>query len=414
MSARPRHAIPVLTFAVTYLVYAASYLARANAAAAKRSLASSLQLSDARLGVLDTCFLGTYTLGTALLGRVVDGCSPWRVLSLALLLSGFANGLAATLQHPDALALGYCYALNGVAQCLVYPAALTALRRAFARKGFLTVPALLTGLWCTSSSLGTCAGRQAATWLVQRTGSWRAAFAFPAMLCVALSCSLTALAPALAPAVASTPAGAPAGTPRRRASLALLTTGVLFGVAKLVRYFIALWLPYLLPRTAAAPSPALFDAGNLGGALLAGAVADILPGGSACSAQPLAALLFALLAAALTALHAALTQQEQAHLASGLLLIAGLASGGAEALTGPIATLQLAQPGGEASAAAVIGGIGAFGALVAAPLPAALGGDWAKVFTALASSAAAAAGMSAALAMTARRRRSSAARTKSE
>ena len=385
-------------FVATYALYGLSYAARSASSVAKRPLAADLRLTDGDLGTLDAFFLGAYVVATGVVSPLLDLHDRWRVLDLCILFVGLANGIvAATDEVPHGTPVGLliwarlcgAYALHGAAQALVYPAALSVLRASATGR----VSATALAVWSSASATGGLLGRSLASQLVQRSAfGWRATFALPALLHVAIGCCLPMLrrpaARRTAPASAPMPA-APAVSRGSALSPTVVTTGILYGCAKCVRYAFALWLPFF--QTPAAQggrgggAATLFDFGNLSGSLIGGALADAAPGGPAYSVRPLAAACFAALSLLLPLLgSSSLSPAMHAH----AMLLVGAAAGAAETLCGPVATAMLAAgsaqegeaagQGGAQSMGAVAGVIntlGALGALAAAPLPARLGGD---------------------------------------
>jgi sugar phosphate permease len=387
-----------VAFGVTYALYGLSYAARSASSVAKRPLSVDLGLTDGDLGTLDAFFLGAYVVATGVVSPLLDLHDSWRVLDLCILFVGLANGLvAATDEVPHGTPVGLlvwarlcgAYALHGAAQALVYPAALSVLRAAATGR----VSATALAVWSSASATGGLLGRWLARQCVQRSAfGWRAVFALPALLHVALGCGLPMLRRPGARRAA--PAPAPTTIPpvvSRWSGLSppVVTIGILYGCAKCVRYAFALWLPFFQGQAGAAAT--LFDIGNLGGSLIGGALADAAPGGPAYSVRPLAAACFATLCLLLPLLgSSSLSSAMHAH----AMLLVGAAAGAAETLCGPVATAMLAAgsiPEGEGevrtpstgAVAGVINTLGALGGLAAAPLPARLGGDWGALCGAL-------------------------------
>jgi len=383
-------------FVVTYATYFLAYSARTNAAVVKKQLSAELQLSDIDLGVLDSCFLASYLVSTLFLSSLLDSLDSWLVLDVCVLAVGLASGLiAATDESAPALLtwarLCFAHCLNGAAQSLVYPSALSSLRSCGGR-----VSATALAVWCSASAAGGLAGRTLAAYATTTFG-WRAAFAIPAMLNVFVGCLLPLLhtgeigKDAKRPAKTKVTIGHAPSSRSTALSPHALLAGFMYGCAKCVRYAFALWLPLLHGRTQAnhasttGRQSALFDIGNLSGSLLAGALADAVPGGPAYSAGPLAVAAFGALAILLPVLGAPLTastggddsMRRTATLAH-IMLVTGAASGAAETLSGPIslAVLTAAACSGSGTIAGVVNTLGALGALAAAPLPARLGLEW--------------------------------------
>ena len=396
-----------VAFVVTYALYGLSYAARSASSVAKRPLAADLGLADGDLGTLDAFFLGAYVVATGVVSPLLDLHDRWRVLDLCILFVGLANGIvAATDEVPRGTPVGLlvwarlcgAYALHGAAQALVYPAALSVLRASATGR----VSATALAVWSSASATGGLLGRSLASLLVQRSAfGWRATFALPSLLHVTLGCVLPMLrrpaARRTAPTSAPTPA-APTGSRGSALSPTVVTTGIMYGCAKCVRYAFALWLPFFQSPTgqgssAGGGASTLFDVGNLSGSLIGGALADAAPGGPAYSVRPLAAACFAALSLLLPLLgSSSLAPAVHAY----AMLLVGAAAGAAETLCGPVATAMLAAGSSEDGEAAGRGGapstgavagvintLGALGALAAAPLPAHLGGDFGALCGAL-------------------------------
>lgn len=237
--------------------------------------------------------------------------------------------------------LGASYVVAGAVQSLLYPACMSALRRAAG--GGHNLSALALAAWTTSAASGSVAGGALARAALQNAG-WRAAFAAPVPFTLATAAALLRATPL--PAPAAPPAGA-AGKGRAgqgRAWTPLLCAhGTLYGVAKCIRYAFALWFPYYADGMARPPRTSLFDSGHLAGCLLAGAAAD-----AAGAPVAIAAAAFAAMAAALRALPASVGGSG----GGAALALVGALAGATETLQGAVATLAHAQPGAEAAAAA--------------------------------------------------------------
>lgn len=394
-----------VVFGGSYVGYAACYLARNNAAVVKAPLmgmlstgaAASLPLTTV-LGVLDAGFLVAYTVGSFVVPAALDldHRDPWAVVWSALALAGASQlalcGAWVFLLAPClglgqiGVALGCC-AVNGAAQSVLYPACKQLMAASFGANG------TVLGLWNTCYYLGGVASTLLSAAACEYLG-WPAAFLVPgALLLFVAGCGSVAgaftrpehgrrMADTGNRVAASANAGA-AGTRHgvEERLLQLLwppcretrVVALQYFSVKLIRYAFGLWLPLLLatghvahgdvPLLEVAGTAALFDVGAIIGSLALGAQVE---------RAGLAALPWLVLAATvclsllLPAVPFALGLPPLGPPA--LILLLGLATGGAETLLGSVSPIHYAQRSGSSvsSAVASVNGYGSLGTVAAA------------------------------------------------
>lgn len=269
-----------LVWGVTWLAYASYYLGRKGYSASKSSLKNAGLLDTGALGVIDTAYLGAYSLGQFVSGVLGDRVGARRLVGYGLLLSAALCAMFGSLS--SALLLGLCFTLNGLAQATGWPGTTRAMAE-------WTTPAnrgTVMGWWSTCYQVGPFLAGPLAGMLIVRFG-WRSAFWVPALLMALVALLVLWLVregprPPQAPVVTSDAER----EERRLAQRAVLRSPLLwsYGLSyffiKFVRYALMLWLPfYLSQRLGYAEDRAnyvamAFEGGGMLGVLTMGALSD--------------------------------------------------------------------------------------------------------------------------------------------
>ncbi|HYJ08440.1 MAG TPA: MFS transporter [Polyangiaceae bacterium] len=375
-----------LAWSVTWLAYASYYLGRKGYSASKSSLKNAGVLDTGALGVIDTAYLGAYSLGQFVSGMLGDRVGARRLVGYGLLLS--AGLCAAFGSFSSALLLGLCFTLNGLAQATGWPGTTRAMAE-------WTTPAnrgTVMGWWSTCYQVGPFLAGPLAGMLIVRFG-WRSAFWVPALLMALVALLVLRLVrEGPRPAQAAELTREAEREQRRLAQRAVVRSPLLWSYAisyffiKFVRYALMLWLPfYLSQELGYADDKAnyvamAFEGGGMLGVLTMGALSDRLGIGRV-----------GLSALALLGLGLALFGFSRVVGQSTLINVLGLATIGAF-LFAPDSILcgAAAQDAGGRHAAAMatgfVNGVGSVGAMVEGltlpPLAKAYG--WSSLFPFLA------------------------------
>jgi sugar phosphate permease len=166
------------TLGALWLTYAFYYLGRLNLGAAVPGLCDELGYDKADLGWVLALLKVGYALGQLINGQLADRRSARKLLALGLLASALCNlafGAAAAIEL-----LGFLWFTNGYFQAMGWTPCVKVLARWTAREE----RGRAMGVLGTSYQVGTAAALVMSGWLVQWTGSWRAALWLPAGLLV--------------------------------------------------------------------------------------------------------------------------------------------------------------------------------------------------------------------------------------
>jgi len=257
--------------AVATLAMTVSYIDRQTMAALGPTVKRALSLDNAEWGDLTSAFSIAYLACAPLAGMLVDRAGARRGLALAVIVWSAVAGLHAAA--PAFAALFVLRILLGVAESPTYPAAA---RCVGAVAPVRSRSAALAWLF-TGSSVGAAVAGPAAIWLLQRTGSFRFAFAGIALLGLAyvpLFWKVTGHA-SVEPLVEKREAGSGAGSMTRLFALlrepAVLRTCVLVVTSAPAIMLVLNWGPQLLESQLGVPQleqakyvwapPLAFDAG---------------------------------------------------------------------------------------------------------------------------------------------------------
>lgn len=273
-----------VVWGVTWLAYAAYYLGRKGFSSAKHSLKSAGLLDAQALGVIDTAYLGAYSIGQFVSGLLGDRVGARRLIGIGLMLSAACCAVFGSVT--GALAFGLAFTLNGLFQATGWPGTTRAMAEWTTPQNRGTV----MGLWSTCYQVGPFLAGPFAGILIVRYG-WRSAFYVPALLMVLVALLvLWAVKPGEAPvrpASQTEAEQADAAREARRAaqrvvvrSPVLWCYGASYFFIKFTRYALALWLPFYLSEKLgyaadkATNVASAFEGGGLFGVILIGYLSD--------------------------------------------------------------------------------------------------------------------------------------------
>jgi sugar phosphate permease len=360
---------PLRAWTITWFTYATYYVGRKGFSVSKKTIHGELGLSEAELGLIDTAYLGAYSVGQFASGWLGDHVGARRLLSIGLF--GSALACAAFGASSGALAFGAAYFVNGLFQATGWPGTTLAMAEWTTPKNRGTVMAF----WSTCYQAGGVAANAVAGALLVRFG-FRAAFYGPALLlCLMGGTVLLWLAPGPGALRGESPGAVLSAAQReevRRAQLAVLKDVELWAYGgsyffiKFIRYTLLFWLPYFLGTTrgyagdVAANVASAFEVGGIFGVIALGTLSDRIKGISrpALSALSLAGLARSLLA------YTPLSSYGLWPNALSLAVIGGFLFGPDSLLSGAAAQ----DAGGKRAAAAATGfvnGIGSIGGMLA-------------------------------------------------
>ena len=170
-----RRAIQARVFAVTWLSYAVYYLARKGFGVVKSSMVEELGISLAAIAVIGTLYQATYAGGQFMNGALADRFGARALLTIGMVGAGAAS-LAFGLGSSAPFFAG-AFALQGLFQSTGWPANVKAMTPFFDATSRGTV----MGVWCTSYQVGGIAATALATYLLTH-GGWRSSFLWPAAI----------------------------------------------------------------------------------------------------------------------------------------------------------------------------------------------------------------------------------------
>ncbi|HVW30551.1 MAG TPA: MFS transporter [Polyangiaceae bacterium] len=269
-------------WALTWVAYAVYYLGRKGFSVAKKPIEREYHIDRDALGMIDTGHLALYAVGQLLSGMLADRVGARRLVGAGMLLSAaccFGFGSSRT-----ALAMGFFFALNGLAQSTGWPGTTRAMAEWTTPENRRRVMAI----WCTCYQFGGLFATALAAALL-RFG-WQWAFFVPALVMAAIGVLVLSFLPAgpAAPDLERRERSPESHALRAEAvraalrSKVLYSYGVCYFAIKLIRYSLLFWLPYYLadelgyaPDRAGYVSVA-FEVGGILGVVVLGLLTDRL------------------------------------------------------------------------------------------------------------------------------------------
>ncbi len=351
---------------LTWVAYATYYLGRKGFSVAKKPIEHEYHIGRDALGMIDTGHLAFYAVGQVLSGILADRVGARRLVGAGMLLSAalcFGFGTSRT-----ALAMGFFFALNGLAQSTGWPGTTRAMAEWTTTENRRRVMAV----WCTCYQFGGLFATALAS-LLLRYG-WQWAFFVPALIMAAVGVVVLVWLEPSPAAPDATEQGAPSLETlerRRRAVRAALRSPVLYsyGVSyfaiKLIRYSLLFWLPYYLSdELAYAPDRAgyLSIAFEVGGILGVVAIGLLTHRMAHLSRPALASATLVVLAIALV-IYSSVASWGVVANALGLAFI-GFCLFGPDSLVSGAAAQDAGGPDAAATATGLVNGVGSVGAIL--------------------------------------------------
>ncbi|XP_066955094.1 uncharacterized protein [Macrobrachium rosenbergii] len=274
-------------FVVLWLSYGATYFLRKPLALIKDDLQSSLNLTSADLGWVDTSFLLPYALVSLTLSHLGDRYGPRHTLAGGLIITSVAS---AFISYCDSfvLILGLLL-VSGAGQSLLWPAACSLLYKWYSDDSRNSI----FGMFGTCCFAGGLAGTGLAVW-VQSVYGWKLIFIPPAIIVTLLGvlCFLVAYPPearGLSVPGREVEKTSPEATKPQSSKASFLSlfwinlvpeVSLSMFCVKAVRYALMLWLPLYFLRSLeyskvnAGLAATAFEIGGAGGSALVGIVVD--------------------------------------------------------------------------------------------------------------------------------------------
>jgi sugar phosphate permease len=354
-----------MAWGVTWVSYAAYYLGRKGFSVAKKPIEHEYHIGRDALGMIDTGHLALYAVGQLLSGMLADRIGARRLVGAGMLLSAaccFGFGTSRT-----ALAMGFFFALNGLAQSTGWPGN----TRAMAEWTTTDNRRRVMAVWCTCYQFGGLFATALAAALL-RFG-WQWAFFVPALIMAAVGVAvLLLLAPGpAAPDLLHQEASDEMHALRSEAVRAALRSKVLYSYGtcyfaiKLIRYSLLFWLPYYLAdELAYAPDRAgyvsiAFEVGGIAGVIVLGLVTDKF---NRISRPVLASATLVVLAIALVT-YASVGAWGLLPNVLGLAFI-GFCLFGPDSIISGAAAQDAGGPHAAATATGLVNGVGSLGAVL--------------------------------------------------
>ena len=369
----------VASFLLVWVAYCATYFLRKPLGVVKTDLGRDLRLSKAELGWCDTAFALPYALIQILLPSLTSRHGPRSVLTSCLVSAGLVTCL--TYSGPLSSSLpGLCFglALTGGLLAPTWPASTAAVSSWFPDNKLNSI----FGFINTSTFFGGLAGTTLAAAITEYSG-WRSVGFYPALISsvAALLVSAFLLSPeekGLSVPGKATKTGE--GKPED-SSDSLLAISRVPGVRhlaagmfslKFVRYAMTMWLPlYLLEHLGYSKLQAgifstVFDIGGIIGAPLFGLVLD-----RHYADQPLLGVILTMGLGSVVTLVFIITASWGMIINLSLLLVAGAANCGPDAILSGSESFKLGEEAGAGRGGAVtsfVNGVGNIGSIVEGPL----------------------------------------------
>ena len=328
--ARGLLAYQVATFAITFLSYVSLHSTRKAFSNVKSNLAEQhwfAETSDATtdfLALLDTLFLAFYAAGLFMSGAIADRVSRRHVLAAGLLGTAVctgAFGVLGLMRVHSRVPYAVAWAANGLVQSTGWPTSVAVMSNWFAaRRGHKGTRGGILGIWSSNANVGNMAGSgltiatmavcHAISPHVEHDIGWQASILVSAAFALVMGLVTFFLlvetpadvglalpeddAPGLPVQDESEPLMAPVASQGSRLGderggvsflRALLIPGVVnyalaYACCKMVNYSLFFWLPYYLDQgldirsSKANELSNLYDAGQVVGGWLAGAISD--------------------------------------------------------------------------------------------------------------------------------------------
>ena len=368
-----------VSFSLVWLAYCATYFLRKPLGVIKADLGTDLSLSKTELGWCDLALALPYALVQIVLPSLASRHGPRRVLSLCLASGGLATWL--TYSGPLSSSLpGVCLglALTGGLLAPAWPSCSASVSAWFPDNKLNSIFGLLN----TSAYAGGLGGTALTAALLEYYG-WRSVGLPPAIIAIISGLLVASLLSSPEEQGVTVP-GKTIQTVETRVEdggdslLAISRVPCVRQVAaavftlKFVRYAMTMWLPlYLLEalgysKLQAGIFSTVYDIGGIFGTLANGVLLDRY-----CADQPLMGVTLTMVLGTLVTLMFIITSAWGLVTNMSLLLVAGAANCGPDAMLAGSISMRLGEEGGRgqgATVASFINGMGQLGAILEGPL----------------------------------------------
>jgi OPA family sugar phosphate sensor protein UhpC-like MFS transporter len=387
----------VRAFGVTWLVYASYYLTRQSFSVAKKSLEHGpIGLSRQDLGLVDSAYQITYSLGQFVFGPLVDRFGPRRILLGGMAMSALAavgSGCSSVL----IAFLGFAV-LQGAAQSTGW----TAVSKVMSSWFSLRERGRVIGWWCTHYTAGAAIATPLAGWLVIHygyrspgadavTAFWPAAFWGPAAVLSVIALVMWVLLYNRPEEAGLPPIEQYHGEPQSLLSeeesakplpegswdiiREVLTTPSVWILAlayfpvKLVRYSLYFWGPVLVNERlqtnefTSAMTTAYLPIGGMVGVIVTGYLSD-----KVFHNRRAPVIILSLFATAAVVLLA-LVESHSVWVAGGFFFLVGLFLYGPDSMLSATAAMDFGTKRGAGTATGLINGVGSLGGVMGGYLP---------------------------------------------
>ena len=146
-------------FLLTFITYCSFHANRKSYSLVKGNIQEwdSEVFSNKYFGLLDSCFMLSYSIGLVLMGFMADTINKKKLLILGMELSGIIMGLFALLLHLEVKLPGlymFLICMNGIVQSVGWPITVSILEEWFSESR----RAKVFGIWCSNSNVGNIMG----------------------------------------------------------------------------------------------------------------------------------------------------------------------------------------------------------------------------------------------------------------
>eukprot|EP01061_Rhynchopus_euleeides_P014772 TRINITY_DN25464_c0_g1_i1.p1 TRINITY_DN25464_c0_g1~~TRINITY_DN25464_c0_g1_i1.p1 ORF type:complete len:444 (+),score=112.67 TRINITY_DN25464_c0_g1_i1:35-1333(+) len=365
---------------LTWLAYCAYVSSRRPFGVVRRTVEQEESLSAWELGMVDTCFLGMYTVGQFFYGEIKMHLNPRNTIALGLIVSSVS--LWAFSTSSGFYAFAFLWAVNGVANACGWPSCIRIITPWIRPEE----RGRIMGLWASCQAAGGIVGNTAAAYFLGSSG-WRAAVAQSAVFVGVVGLANWKFLVDHPNQVGfedqdpspDTVSEKKESETKHLGTMAALRVPGVMPVAishfceKIIRYTLLFWLPYYLTRrlnydkVVSGYAATAFDIGGVLGSIVSGFVADSWGGGSQRITICVVFLATAGLSLLPFSLFPELFMNNVAFPVTGCFFIGLFLLGFDSLLTGAVIQ-DIATRGGVSShvsaISGVIGGSGSFGSML--------------------------------------------------
>jgi OPA family sugar phosphate sensor protein UhpC-like MFS transporter len=402
-----------ITFGITWLVYVSYYLTRKSFSVAKVALGKdpNVAMSREQMGLVDSAYLTTYSLGQFVFGALADRFGARRILLVGMTLSvltALVNGFAS---------LAWVFVVCGVLQGLAQSTGWTATNKAMSAWFSLKERGRVLGWWCTHYTAGAAIAGPFAGYLMYQFGhkatvdgqdtivsNWPAAYWGAAAALGIVTILMWVLLRNRPEDVGLPPVEKYHGEPESRlddeergdiapegswkllgevlSSPSIWLIAIAYFPVKLTRYALDFWGPSLVNDTlgtsplASSITSAWMPIGGLAGVVLAGYFSDRV-----FQSRRAPVIVLCLLTTAALMIIGLFPIQNIWYLRVFFLLVGAFLYGG-DSLLAAATAIDFGTKRGAGASVGLVNGIGSMGAILGGYLPGVLTTehDWSKLF----------------------------------